>query len=210
MAKVNAARSARAPSRAAAGSSKPATERTRAMEDQAAQEAARIAEDARAAEAFAVLGIAASSTVSQIRTAYKRAALDTHPDKREDEGAFQSIQDAYETLITISTQRAKEREAERRAACEVAYAVWEEQRTQRQLQLQPQHHQQGQPAPATQRAASPGQPGFQPWERPAFRPQTRAGSLLKSGRGATGTRGAAPAQLTGAPFVPPGMLALEC
>jgi|UniRef100_A0A6C0M086 hypothetical protein len=54
------------------------------------------------ASAFATLKIHPSSTISEIRKAYLKLAMETHPDKNKMPKAtteFQKIQAAYETLI---------------------------------------------------------------------------------------------------------------
>lgn len=180
-----------------------------------AAKAARLEEDAKAADACAVLGIDTSASVAQIRSAYKRAALDTHPDKRDGEGGFQVVRDAYDMLVNLSTQRARERAEERRIACEQQYALWEEQHAKHKAA----------DAPPTQRSASPGHPGFQAWERPTFRPPSRSSAPdtnrqdTKSGRGKPPSPMIARRSLsphpTGAPLLaleqsPATLLAMEC
>ena len=47
---------------------------------------------------FTVLGLDASASEDQIRTAYKKLAMQHHPDRGGDQTRFQEIQEAYSTL----------------------------------------------------------------------------------------------------------------
>jgi len=88
-------------------------------------------------DACALLGVDPSASMAEIRSAWKRAALATHPDKAS-HGDFQAVQAAYEALCERSAARSHERAAERRAACERVYAMWEDQRReQSERQVQP-------------------------------------------------------------------------
>ena len=141
------------PSTSRTGKAPPSTERSE-------NETARLEEDARAAEALVLLGIGPSSSVADIRRAYKKAALDTHPDKVGDESQFLAVQDAYDLLIALSEKRAEERRRERQAKCEEEYTRWEKERA-KQLAVA---------------AAAPGptDESFRAWERPTYRPSSRA------------------------------------
>jgi preprotein translocase subunit Sec63 len=48
--------------------------------------------------AFEILGIPAGSGPDQIKTAYRRRALETHPDKGGDQKDFIQVKTAYELL----------------------------------------------------------------------------------------------------------------
>jgi hypothetical protein len=48
--------------------------------------------------AYGVLGVAAGASSAEIRAAYKRRALATHPDQGGSAEAFRAVQRAYETL----------------------------------------------------------------------------------------------------------------
>lgn len=48
--------------------------------------------------AWAVLGLEAGAAADEIKRAYKRRALETHPDQGGDEDAFRAVQRAYEKL----------------------------------------------------------------------------------------------------------------
>lgn len=47
---------------------------------------------------YNILGVDASASEDQIRTAYKRLAMQHHPDRGGDQSRFQDIQEAYSTL----------------------------------------------------------------------------------------------------------------
>jgi DnaJ-class molecular chaperone len=56
---------------------------------------------------YAVLGVSALATQSEIKRAYTKLALVHHPDKsRADSDAFMAIQKAYETLSHFESRRA--------------------------------------------------------------------------------------------------------
>ena len=141
------------PSTSRTGRAGPSTERSE-------NATARLEEDARSHEALVLLGIGPSSSVADIRRAYKKAALDTHPDKVGDDSQFLAVQDAYDLLIALSEKRAEERRRERQAKCEEEYARWEKERA-KQL------------AVATA-APGPTDESFRAWERPTYRPSSRA------------------------------------
>lgn len=48
--------------------------------------------------ALAVLGLAKGASASEIRTAYRKRALETHPDQGGSAEAFRAVQSAYERL----------------------------------------------------------------------------------------------------------------
>ena len=121
---------------------------------------ARLEEDARAAEALVLLGIGPSSSVADIRRAYKKAALDTHPDKVGDDSQFLAVQDAYDFLIALSEKRAEERRRERQAKCEEEYARWEKERAKQLV--------------AAVAAPDAIDESFRAWERPTYRQPSRA------------------------------------
>ena len=52
------------------------------------------------AEALRVLGLPSSSTLEQIKSAWRRRVRETHPDTGGDAAMFRAVQDAYETLTT--------------------------------------------------------------------------------------------------------------
>ena len=83
-----------------------------------------------------VLGLASETvTPDEVKSAYKKAALATHPDKVCDNGdAFKAVQEAYDALCTRTAERMKERAVARREECERVYRLWEQQRTAAQLQ----------------------------------------------------------------------------
>ena len=92
-------------------------------------------------EAHAILGVDSWASAAEIRKAFKRAALATHPDKAKDADSgsdeaerFLAVQAAYESLLERSNARNKERVAARRQACEKVYAQWETQRQRAQQQ----------------------------------------------------------------------------
>ena len=55
-------------------------------------------------EACRILGVSKTATPQEIKSAYRKRALATHPDKNPHDGArelFRLIQDAYDTLIKV-------------------------------------------------------------------------------------------------------------
>ena len=141
------------PSTSRTGRAGPLTERSE-------NATARLEEDARAAEALVLLGIGPSSSVADIRRAYKKAALDTHPDKVGDDSQFLAVQDAYDFLIALSEKRAEERRRERQAKCEEEYARWEKERAKQLV--------------AAVAAPDAIDESFRAWERPTYRQPSRA------------------------------------
>jgi len=82
-----------------------------------------------AEDAFAVLELATGASSAQVRKAYKRLALATHPDKTLDGGTqFRRVQAAYEALCELAYQRSRERMQQRRIVCEREFKMWEERR----------------------------------------------------------------------------------
>lgn len=59
---------------------------------------------------YDVLGVAPSSTAEQIRSAYRTRVLHTHPDKGGDGAAFDTLQEAYTTLIDPQRRAVYDRE----------------------------------------------------------------------------------------------------
>jgi DnaJ-domain-containing protein 1 len=57
--------------------------------------------------AHAVLGVDPGATSAQIRTAYKRRALATHPDQGGSDEAFREVQRAYEVLNARLARRVR-------------------------------------------------------------------------------------------------------
>lgn len=57
--------------------------------------------------AHAVLGVEPGATRAQIRTAYRRRALATHPDQGGSDEAFRAVQRAYEVLNARLERRAR-------------------------------------------------------------------------------------------------------
>jgi hypothetical protein len=57
---------------------------------------------------FDLLGVSRTASVDEIRRAYRRRALATHPDRGGDKDAFQKVLDAYEKLSDSSTREAYE------------------------------------------------------------------------------------------------------
>jgi DnaJ domain len=55
--------------------------------------------------AYAVLGIAKGASAQEIRAAYKRMALLTHPDQGGSDEAFRAVQRAYERLSAAKRRR---------------------------------------------------------------------------------------------------------
>ena len=62
---------------------------------------------------YAALGIAVSAGEADIRTAYRRKALATHPDKGGSPDAFRLVVGAFETLADPRLRAAHDRELER-------------------------------------------------------------------------------------------------
>ena len=94
-------------------------------------------------EAHAILGVDSWASAAEIRKAFKKAALATHPDKAKGTGfdtgpdeatRFLAVQAAYESLLERSKARNKERVAARRQACEKVYEQWQSQRQRAQQQ----------------------------------------------------------------------------
>ena len=55
--------------------------------------------------ALAVLGIAADATLVEIKRAYRKKALETHPDRGGDPEAFRAVQRAYEKAVKRRQKR---------------------------------------------------------------------------------------------------------
>jgi hypothetical protein len=58
--------------------------------------------------AFQILGLSARATMEEVKRAYRKCALETHPDRGGSAEAFRAVQAAYET---ISRRRARKRAA---------------------------------------------------------------------------------------------------
>ena len=56
--------------------------------------------------AYALLGVSRSGSEDEIRAAYKRRALETHPDKGGDPETFRSVRKAYEDILAACTAAA--------------------------------------------------------------------------------------------------------
>ena len=76
-----------------------------ARKDPRARRAPRNVE--RPVSAHAVLGVEPGATSAQIRAAYKRRALATHPDQGGSDEAFRTVQRAYEVLSARLARRAR-------------------------------------------------------------------------------------------------------
>jgi hypothetical protein len=70
-----------------------------------AEDAARVAVELPRAGALAVLGLARGATLEEIKRAYRRRALETHPDRGGDEAAFVRVQRAYEAAMRRAGKR---------------------------------------------------------------------------------------------------------
>ncbi|BGP07525.1 hypothetical protein JCM10049v2_003363 [Rhodotorula toruloides] len=81
-------------------------EEKRRREQQEREERRRRDKAARETNHYTVLGIAVGATQSQIRIAYRKKALETHPDKGGCEEKFKKVQAAYEALCGKSGGRA--------------------------------------------------------------------------------------------------------
>src|SRR5262245_36405440 len=67
---------------------------------------------------YSVLGVTATSTVEEIKGAYRRAARRLHPDANPNPGAapqFQDITAAYELLLDVDKRRSYDREVSRKS-----------------------------------------------------------------------------------------------
>ena len=188
---------------------------SRAKTDRSGGGEQRRQEDERAAAAFAVLGIESSATLPDIRSAYRRAALETHPDKADGSDAFQHIHDAYETLVALATQRSKERAEERRIACEQAYVLW---KAKRDAEKQVSQRDAAKQEALSQRPALSQRSSFtsakaEGWERAQYLPPSRSTSsfrpALVSARHEKGVD-EVPRATADATTLPPPLLALEC
>ena len=80
-------------------------------------------------EALRILGVSKTATPQEIKSAYRKRALATHPDKNPHDGArelFRLVQDAYDTLIKVvnaereAVNARARREAETKTKREVA------------------------------------------------------------------------------------------
>jgi hypothetical protein len=59
------------------------------------------------ASAWSVLGLAPGASLADVRRAFQRRALETHPDQGGEAEAFQKVQRAYEKLVDRLAQQAK-------------------------------------------------------------------------------------------------------
>lgn len=59
------------------------------------------------ASAWSVLGLSPGAPLADVRRAFQRRALETHPDQGGDPEAFQAVQRAYEKLVERLQQQAK-------------------------------------------------------------------------------------------------------
>jgi len=60
-----------------------------------------------AASAWSVLGLAPGASLAEVKRAFRRRALATHPDQGGDAEAFQQAQRAYDALCARLTRRGK-------------------------------------------------------------------------------------------------------
>ena len=67
-------------------------------------------------DAFDILGLSPAATQQEVRAAYRRASLKTHPDRGGDAAAFRSIADAADAILngTVSDPQLTAPEAEKR------------------------------------------------------------------------------------------------
>ncbi|BGP24165.1 hypothetical protein Rt10032_c03g1707 [Rhodotorula toruloides] len=72
----------------------------RSREQEGKDERRRREKAARETNHYTVLGIAFGATQAQIRIAYRKRALETHPDKGGCEEKFKKVQAAYEALCS--------------------------------------------------------------------------------------------------------------
>ncbi|HTU63458.1 MAG TPA: J domain-containing protein [Polyangiales bacterium] len=61
------------------------------------------------ASAWSVLGLSPGASLADVRRAFQRRALETHPDQGGEAEAFQKVQRAYEKLVDRLAQKAKRR-----------------------------------------------------------------------------------------------------
>ena len=59
------------------------------------------------ASAWSVLGLAPGASLADVRRAFQRRALETHPDQGGEAEAFQAVRRAYEKLVARLVQQAK-------------------------------------------------------------------------------------------------------
>lgn len=57
--------------------------------------------------AWSILGLAPGASLAEVRRAYQRRALETHPDRGGESQAFQRVQRAYEKLLERLEQQAR-------------------------------------------------------------------------------------------------------
>lgn len=62
---------------------------------------------ATAVSSWSLLGISAGAPISEIKRAYRKRALETHPDQGGDVDVFREVQRAYEKLIAAADKRIK-------------------------------------------------------------------------------------------------------
>ena len=58
---------------------------------------------------YSILGVDKSATQEQIKKAYRKKALEHHPDKGGDESKFKQVTEAYETLSNVTKRRSYDR-----------------------------------------------------------------------------------------------------
>ena len=80
---------------------------------------------------YAVLGVAANATLSEIKSAYRKKASQLHPDKNTASDApakFREVQEAYETLSEVDKRKSYD-ENRRRSLLdnpmETACEIWQ-------------------------------------------------------------------------------------
>lgn len=75
---------------------------------------------------YSVLGVTATSSSEEIKTAYRQAARRLHPDANHNPGAvpqFQDVTAAYELLLDIDKRRAYDRERSRQPADDLCFSL---------------------------------------------------------------------------------------
>ena len=57
------------------------------------------------ASVWQILGLSGSSSIEEIKRAYRKRALETHPDRGGDSAAFRAVQAAYESALKRRSKR---------------------------------------------------------------------------------------------------------
>ena len=66
------------------------------------------------ASVWSILGVTAKATLAEIKRAFRKRALETHPDHGGDPAAFRTLQQAYEKAIARRTKTAARPKTKRR------------------------------------------------------------------------------------------------